>query len=102
MIPWKHIMNAQPDNGRTIVKIDPPYKQHFNIGLMHYYQECTHEELLKWNAESGWPNPNYWWVYRDEFPTPWDVKCDNGHDWMHIPLSDVRDCRRCGLGENLK
>jgi hypothetical protein len=22
--------------------------------------------------------------------------CENGHDWMHIPLSDVVDCRRCG------
>jgi hypothetical protein len=22
--------------------------------------------------------------------------CDIEHDWLHIPLSDYKDCRRCG------
>ena len=22
--------------------------------------------------------------------------CKDGHDWCHIPLSDVVDCKRCG------
>jgi len=22
--------------------------------------------------------------------------CNDGHDWFHIPLSDYKECRRCG------
>lgn len=32
-----------------------------------------------------------------------DNECKiNGHDWLHIPLSDYIDCRRCGALDSME
>jgi hypothetical protein len=70
MIKWRHIMDEQPEHGRSIVQIDPLYEGHYAMGQWTYYQTCTFKELLDYNKEYCWPNPDYWWVYSEDFPFP--------------------------------
>lgn len=72
-IKWNHIMDSQPDHERSIIHCDPPYQGHYSIGMRDYYQSCSFEEILKYNEKHGWPNPDFWWVYSEDFPFP-DIK----------------------------
>lgn len=69
-IEWKHIMDCQPDHGKDIIQIDPPYDGHYCMGMRKYDQSCTFEEVINYCKNSGWPEPNFWWIYSNEFPFP--------------------------------
>lgn len=102
---WNHIMDCQPDDDKDIVQVDPPYIDgHRTIGMRKYAQKCTFEEVLKYSAESGLPNPDFWWVYAEDFPFPKNKtkkqqileECEElGHVWTWMP-KDHRACMRCG------
>jgi hypothetical protein len=71
---WNHIMDCQPEHGRSIIQIDPPYAGHYSMGMRDYYQPTTFSELLEYNKIYDWPNPDFWWVYAEDFPFPDKVK----------------------------
>ena len=72
-IKWTHIMDSQPENGSTIIQLDPPYDGHYCMGMRKYYTHMSWDELLKVNDLYGWSNPDFWWMYAKDFPFP-DVK----------------------------
>jgi hypothetical protein len=72
---WNHIMTCQPEDGRQIVQCDPPFddfitKFHYPIGMRQYVQRCTFESVLKFCSDNEIPNPDFWWVYAEDFPFP--------------------------------
>ena len=67
---WYHIMDSQPINDREIVQVDRPYEGHYTMGMRKYYMGCTMQEFLKWRTENDLPNPDFWWMYAEDFPWP--------------------------------
>ncbi len=67
---WNHIMDCQPEHGRSIVQIDAPYEGHYCMRMRDYYQRCTWEEILEYCKKEKIPNPNFSWVYAEDFPFP--------------------------------
>jgi hypothetical protein len=66
MMKWNHIMDCQPEHGRKIIKIEPPYRGHYNMGMVTYSQNGPFQDYV---AYLGF-NPDYWWVYAEDFPFP--------------------------------
>lgn len=77
-LPWKHIMEEQPDHGESIIQIDFPYMGHYCMGMRDYYQVCTFQELLDFCKESEIPNPNFWWISAKDFPFPDKKEASDG------------------------
>jgi len=78
-IKWNHIIEAQPENGRSIIQVDKPYKssehvdsigKHYTMGQRNYIQYGKWEELLIAFEQSGLDLPDFWWVYAEDFPFP--------------------------------
>ncbi len=70
-IKWNHIMNSQPEHGRKIIHLDRPYLGEFTtLGITEYYQKCSFEELLDYYKKEDIQNPDFWWVYVEDFPFP--------------------------------
>lgn len=70
MIEWNHIMDKQPEHGRSVIQIDPPYKGHYCMGMRDYYQNCSFQSVLDSCKMEELPYPNFWWVYSEDFPFP--------------------------------
>lgn len=70
MIKWNHIRERQPEHGRSIIQIDPPYLGHYTIGMRDYDQRCSWEEILKFCRDSDIPPPDFWWMHSEDFPFP--------------------------------
>ncbi len=69
---WNHILDKQPEHGKFIIQIDPPYEGHFNIGMREYIQYCSFEDVLNYSKSNDIPTPDYWWVYVRDFDFPND------------------------------
>ncbi len=67
---WNHIMDSQPDHGRSIVQINAPYEGHYSMGMRNYHQICTWQEFLNFCLNDGIGNPDFWWMYPEDFPFP--------------------------------
>lgn len=67
---WNHIMQNQPDDGRSIVQIDRPCGGHYSMGMRDYVQGCTWKQYLDWMKQNSLPNPDFWWMYSEDFPFP--------------------------------
>lgn len=69
---WKHIRQAQPENDRQIVQIDPPCGGHYCMGMRHYFSQVamSWDEMIEQMEKCGYPLPDYWWVYAEDFPFP--------------------------------
>ena len=67
---WKHILDEQPEHGRRIVQVNPPYEGNYSIGTREYYQKCTFQELLDYYKSNGDYLPDFWWIYEKDFPFP--------------------------------
>lgn len=67
---WNHILDKQPENGESIIHIEPPYQGHYLMGMETYIQYCLFEDLLKFNKENDLKPPNFWWISASEFPFP--------------------------------
>ncbi len=76
---WNHIMDCRPEHGRQIIQIDRPYKGHYSMGMRLYHQECTFEEVLKFYSDQGMSNPDFWWMYAEDFPFPVMANDDDKH-----------------------
>jgi hypothetical protein len=63
-------MDCQPEHGRQIIQIDSPYMGHYPMGMRDYYQRGTFEDLLKYCLDYDIPNPDFWWMYAEDFPFP--------------------------------
>jgi len=72
MIMWNHIMDKQPEHGRTIIHIDRPHEGHYSMGMREYVQYCTWEEVLENYRKLSLFSykPDFWWVYKEDFPFP--------------------------------
>ena len=69
---WNHIMDCQPEDNRDIIQVDPPYFGHRSMGMRKYEVSCTFEAYLHWCDKNDLPNPDFWWVYAEDFPFPDD------------------------------
>ncbi len=68
---WNHIMDCQPEHGREIIQVDPPYEDgNYCIGMREYGQLCSFEDVLKFCSDNDLPDPNFWWIYIEDFPFP--------------------------------
>lgn len=66
---WNHILEKQPEHGRKIIHIDPPFEGHYPMGMRTYTQYGSWEDYLKWAQQSDMM-PNFWWIYAEDFPFP--------------------------------
>lgn len=91
-IKWNHIMDCRPEEGRTIIQIDAPYRGSCTMGMRKDFiaPKMAWEEYTKKNDEQGWPQPNFWWVYAEDFPFPDYVIDHMGdmHDVLKITAED--------------
>lgn len=67
---WNHIMDKQPEHGRKIIQVDQPYEGHYPMGMREYYQPMSFEELMKSYKQMEMNDPDFWWVYVEDFPFP--------------------------------
>lgn len=67
---WNYIMDKQPETGRSIIQIDRPYEGHYSMGMRDYYQHCTWAEVLNYCKQEEIPTPDFWWIYKENFPFP--------------------------------
>ncbi len=67
---WNHIMQLQPEHGRSIVQVDPSYFGYRSMGMRNYFQNCSFDELLKYCKDSDLKNPDFWWIYFEDFDCP--------------------------------
>jgi hypothetical protein len=68
---WNHIMDCQPDHDRSIIQCEGPQPDgHYSIGMRYYYQMCTWKEFLDWSKDNDLNNPDFWWIYKEDFPFP--------------------------------
>lgn len=67
---WKHILDCQPENGRSIIQVDPPFMGHYDMKMRDYNQLCTFEELLEMYKDCNMQVPDFWWIYEEDFPFP--------------------------------
>lgn len=67
---WNHIMNKQPEHGERIIQIDPPYSDHYCIGMRDYYQKCSFKEVVDYYEKSNLGRPDFWWISAKDFPFP--------------------------------
>jgi hypothetical protein len=72
MIKWNHILDLQPEDGRSIIQVDSPYQGHYTMGMRVYNQYGSFQEVLDHAEKYGWPKPDFWWVYAEDFPFPKD------------------------------
>lgn len=95
---WNHILDLEPENDTVIIQLDPPIKKyyegdwdtHYNMGIRQYKNfGMSIHELVKYNLKHDMPNPNFWWVYANEFPFP------------HENNDDEMRCRFCENHENI-
>lgn len=77
MIPWKHILDEQPEHGESIIKIEPSFCGHHTMGMSDYYKIMEFQEYLTWREENDLPKPNYFWILAKDFPFP---EWSNGMD----------------------
>ncbi len=67
---WNHIMDSQPENERNIVEVHSFGENDFLIGIRRYNSYCSFETLLKYCLDNDIQNPNFWWMYAEDFPFP--------------------------------
>jgi len=67
---WNHILDTQPGNERSIIQVDAPYQGHYSMGMRQYTSYCTFQEYLDWIKDNDLPQPDFWWVYAEDFPFP--------------------------------
>jgi len=63
-------MDKQPQEGESIVQIDPPYEGHYTMRMREYTQNCTWQEVLDFYSKENLSHPNFWWISCKEFPFP--------------------------------
>jgi hypothetical protein len=67
-------MDCQPEHKRAIVQIDRAYIDkdywHCPMGLRKYEQNCTFQECLDFCRNNDLKDPDFFWVYAEDFPFP--------------------------------
>lgn len=74
MYSWNYIRDTQPIDGKVIIQVDRAFQGHHTMGMVTYNNRMPIDELIEFNKKSGWPLPDFWWIYADEFPFPPDSK----------------------------
>lgn len=67
---WKHILASQPEQKRLIVHITYHSKDNYTMGVSNYYHVMPFKELLEILTKMEIPHPDFWWVYKEDFPFP--------------------------------
>jgi len=76
---WNYIRDKQPSDNTMIIRLEGPsenslgdFNKRYAIWMCHYRAYISWEEQLKFNDETGWPIPHFWWIYAKDFPFPGD------------------------------
>ena len=87
------VKNRLPEPGQTVIGVDMLDSRPV-ADLIVYCGKDQYGEGNEWASyRCNTFDPTYWHPL-PELPT---IDCEkNGHEWIHIPLGDGRECRWCG------
>jgi len=63
-------MDKQPQDGESIIQIDPAYEGHYAMGMRNYVQKCSFDEVVKYYDDGNLGKPDFWWISAKDFPFP--------------------------------
>ena len=68
---WKHIMECQPEHDRSIIQCEGPASDgHYTFGMRNYSLIGTWQEFITWIKNNDLDNPDFYWMYIEDFPFP--------------------------------
>lgn len=71
MIQWKYIMDSQPVVGKWVIEAFPPsFDETWSFSMKKYIEFCPFKELLDYRRRGEHPDPDYWWIYIEDYPFP--------------------------------
>jgi len=89
---WNHILDKQPEDGESIIQIDPPYEGHYCIGMRDYYQKCSFKEVLEFYNQNEL-KLDFWWISAIDFPFPDQPERSKRED---SSIEEMRCSEHCG------
>ena len=71
---WNHILENSPEEGESIIQLNPPYLGHSAMGMRTW--DCSKDawkSCLEYYQLQGTDLPNFWWISVKDFPFPFDI-----------------------------
>jgi hypothetical protein len=64
-------MECQPEHDRSIIQCEGPASDgHYTFGMRNYSLIGTWQEFITWIKNNDLDNPDFYWMYIEDFPFP--------------------------------